>query len=262
MKTHFLTLAGVLITLTVQADDIPSSGGQLGLGDRVVLSVDIPGFERVDDTSARPAQHVAPQGSVLWIDSKPDLRQRVTVHFSCIAKTATKTRLWCSRSSTSELQKHAEAATTAGYAGVVNTHTQYRIPLDSLKLYAVSSVGSQYGVLLVPYKFHLSDRSFSSGVTLGGYYSYALSSPGISWGPVASAGLAVVPVATTTESGEPTTENKAAVSAAVGLLVTFSKTNNFQIGLLAGWDWLGSDAEYEHEGKTWVAISFGVPLTK
>jgi hypothetical protein len=261
MRTHLLTLTGVLLTLTVHADDIPSSGGQLGLGDRAVLSVDIPGFVRADDSSASPVQFIAPQGSVLWIDSKPDATQRVSVHFSCIAKPNTRTRVWCSQS-TDPAVDYSRLPATIGQSGVVDAHTQYKILLSSLQTYALSSVGSQYGVLVVPYKFHLSDHSFSSGVTLGGYYSYSLSSPGISWGPVASAGLGVVPVANTTQSGEPTTENKAAVSAAVGLLLTFSKTSNFQIGILAGWDWLGSDAQYEHEGKTWVAISFGVPLTK
>lgn len=261
MTIRLLCFSAFLFPLLCRADEIASSGGQLGPGDRAVLSVDIPGFVRVQDDGVTPAQtFFAPRGSVLWIDGKLDTNQTVVVHFSCVAKGESHTRFWCT-DTVAPSTEYEKAIATLSQNGVVDNHTQYRIKLEALKTYAISSVGSQYGVLLVPYKFHLSDNSFSSGVTLGGYYSYAITSPGISWGPVVSAGLGVVPVATTGDNG-PTTENKAAVSAAVGLLLTFSKTSDFQIGILAGWDWLGKDAQYEHEGKTWVALSFGVPLTK
>jgi hypothetical protein len=240
------------------AADIVSSGADLGAGDKVKLVVDIPGLKKVGD---RQTEYFAPKGSVLWIDKREN--DKLFVHFSCVSKPDAGSAVYCSNASDPQLAYAPKFARMAGEAPqVVDTHTEYTVSVDTFSTYAVASDGSQYGVLLVPYKFHLSDRSFSTGATIGGFYHFAFTTPGISWGPVASAGLGVVPVSSIDAAGKATTDNKAALSAATGFLVTFSKAGRFQIGLLAGWDWAGDEAHYKYEGKTWVALSFGMPLTK
>jgi hypothetical protein len=116
-----------------------------------------------------------------------------------------------------------------------------------------------YGVLVIPYKFHTSDQSLTGEATLGGFAGYQLTWPGVAISTVISAGVGVVNL-TKQENGTSTTNNAPSFTAAGGFIISLTKSNLFQIGLLCGLDWAGEGKQYKYEGKPWIAFSFGQTL--
>lgn len=107
------------------------------------------------------------------------------------------------------------------------------------------------GVLAVPFKWHLSDKSASVGETLGGYLGYQTKAfHDLTITPVVGGGLAMVNQSTVVGAG---------VSIASGLIgrVGTTGTQGVQLGLICGVDWLGKSARYQYEGKPWLAFEVG-----
>ena len=84
----------------------------------------------------------------------------------------------------------------------VSLHKAYSINEENLMQYPVMSYGSEYGVLVAPYKFHLSDNSLTGEATVGGIAGYRFQMAGVAVAPVVSAGVGVVSVANSDNDGK------------------------------------------------------------
>ena len=121
--------------------------------------------------------------------------------------------------------------------------------------------GWVYGALLVPYKYHRHDKSFSSAATIGPYLGYRLDGLGFDSALVGSIGIASLSV----QNNNGGTTTLQGYTAAIGIIASVSKNKNpLQIGLLLGRDWAGSNSAvpYAHEGKTWLAVQIGFSFSE
>jgi hypothetical protein len=237
---------------------------------------------------------LAPLGSELKIDTPISSEGKARVRFTCIPGTKkladlkklrrkqqavpiddvriggmTWTQFFCDRAfnnptvglsdstSIADLKKnHPDAI------GIAEVGPEYEVDITELSGYGRHQFGWTYGALIVPYKFHTSDKSFASNATVAGFAGYNLGYNAIQFTPVLSAGISTVSVSSTNDKNETVTDNKASASAAVGVVFTFTRTGRFQAGILTGWDWAGENSGYNYNGKPWIAISFGLDLTK
>lgn len=113
------------------------------------------------------------------------------------------------------------------------------------------------GVLSVPFKWHLSDKSVTVGSTLGGYVGYQTKTwRDLTVTPIVGGGLAMV---SQDLPGVPSTSTRTGVSFAFGLIGTVGATNatGVQWGVLVGDDWIGARQGYRYEGKPWLAVEIG-----
>lgn len=125
----------------------------------------------------------------------------------------------------------------------VDDATQYKIEKSTLLMYDVRRTGFTFGGLVVPFKFYLGgDRKIIPSSTLAPYIGFrnpfGWEGFGITSTPLISAGLGMVPVANS-ETGK--TETKTALSAAVGLVLTSTKSDSFNAGVVFGKDFLSHD---------------------
>jgi len=229
-------------------DQIASSGTAPGPGDRKILDTYMSGF-RMADVADSPEYYASP-GSKLWVDSHVDNKGNVIVHFA---------ENWTNPKVGSEVVNPDYSKQCTG--GLVKPGVKYSIKAIELQDTAALSRGADYGLLVVPYKFHISDHSLSGAATVGGYAGMQIASPGVAISLVGAAGVGVVPV-TTVQNGTSTTNNAASFTVAGGTIISLTKAGLFQIGILCGLDWAGKGSQYKHEGKPWIALSFGTNLTK
>jgi hypothetical protein len=138
----------------------------------------------------------------------------------------------------------------------------YYMQLDFYVNYANQTRQTITGILAVPFKFHATDHNTTAGTTIGGYvgYQWYKMASDISIAPIVSGGLALVPqkaATIETKADTPPADGTTltGVSAALGLIGTAH--NDFQFGLLVGWDWVGKDKNYKYEGKPWISFAVG-----
>ena len=112
------------------------------------------------------------------------------------------------------------------------------------------------GILAVPFKWHLSDKSVTMGSTLGGYVGYQTTVfNAITFTPIVGGGLALISQNPPGGSGNATYSG---VSLATGLIGTIGPgSTGVQWGIITGMDWLGHSAQYPYEGKPWLALEVG-----
>lgn len=119
----------------------------------------------------------------------------------------------------------------------VNLHTVYAVRRSDLLEETYKRTGATFGALVVPFKFRVTEsKELSSSATLAPYVGARLDwlqGFGFSLTPIFSAGLALVPI---TDQTNNTTTTKAAPSIGVGLILTSSKNNQFNAGILFGKD--------------------------
>jgi hypothetical protein len=233
------------------SNQIASSGSAPGPGDRKELDTFINGFMIADGSSN--TVYYAPPEAILWIDTKKDNEGYVTVHFVCGFLSAA-----CDKTSSGYVKPESGLYKDGN---IVDLHVEYKIEASKLQNYPAQSRGMDYGLLVVPFKFHLSDQSVTGEATLGGYAGYQLTWPGIAISTVLSAGVGVVNL-TKQANGVSTESNAASFTAAGGFIINLMKSGLFQIGILCGFDWAGKGSQYKYEGKPWIAVSFGTNFTK
>lgn len=139
----------------------------------------------------------------------------------------------------------------------------YKIPKDMLVQYGYFRSGWVYGALLVPYKYHFDDKSFSSATTIGPYLGYRMGGLGVETAFIGSFGLSSLSVANPSGSGDTSTIQ--GFSAAIGLIGGVRKNSNpMRFGVMLGKDWAGSNSavRYKHEGKAWVAVQIGFSFSE
>jgi hypothetical protein len=145
----------------------------------------------------------------------------------------------------------------------VNTHSSYQISRTALEGFGFRRTGVTFGGLVIPFKYRLGgDKGITSSSTVAPYVGFRtryLQGYGVSFTPILSAGLGLVPV---TDPTEGKTETKPAFSMAIGLVMTSSKNDQFNAGLVFGRDLLSkSDRTLDpNVDKPWLSFYLGVAM--
>jgi hypothetical protein len=142
---------------------------------------------------------------------------------------------------------------------------EYKIASTELAKHDYMRRGLSYGTLVVPFKFQLHDHSLQQGVTLGGYLGFQTPFPAgrwdhpynFTWTPLLFAGGSWASAAQTQPNGSATNSNQLGISYGAGTFFTIN--NSYQLGVILGWDRLGSNASpaYKYEGKPWLSFAIG-----
>ena len=119
--------------------------------------------------------------------------------------------------------------------------------------------GFKYGMMIVPFKMFFSDRSVSTGSTIGPYLGYGISSPGYSGAIAISAGIAAIPVTTQQVNGTTSTQNETGLSYAIGYIATIK--DSFNLGIFVGRDSLSKTSLYQYNNKTWLGLQLAYDLS-
>lgn len=148
---------------------------------------------------------------------------------------------------------------------VVEEFVAYRIEKRRLAADAdFRRTGVSFGALIVPFKFRTGDKEIVSSATVAPYLGWRtgwFSSYGVSFTPLFSAGLGLVPV---NDPASGRTETRAAFSAATGIVMGSTKNEAFQAGFLVGRDFLGrTDAALDPGSKkVWLSFYVGYTLSQ
>lgn len=153
------------------------------------------------------------------------------------------------------------ALSTCLSEGMVNDFTAYKIERARLMEHPHRRTGVMFGALVVPFKFHMGgDNKLSASSTIAPYVGFRGPAPfGLTFAPIISAGLGLVPV---NNAATDETDTKAAFSFALGVLLTHSKNDKFNAGVLFGKDFLskGDRAGDDTVDKVWFSIYAGYKL--
>jgi len=117
--------------------------------------------------------------------------------------------------------------------------------------------GLSYGLLVVPFKYHIKgSKDFKGSGSIGPYAGYKTESS--AWGAsvefVGFGGLSSVPVEDVVD-GKSKTTDVSAFSYGAGVIGRIR--DNFQLGVIIGADRVGKNVNYPDNGKAWIAISVG-----
>jgi hypothetical protein len=122
--------------------------------------------------------------------------------------------------------------------------------------------GLTYGVLAVPFKFQVTGgKDFTGSATVGPYLGYRADPEGtlgfgISFvGFLGASNIAVQEPSASSGSTSSTTQNLAGFSWGFGLIGTVK--GNFQLGGVLGFDRVSKNANYQYNGKPWIALELG-----
>lgn len=213
-------------------------------GARINFKVEVPGFyEYKGANTTREQELTAPADVSFKIDGSDD--NHYFGHFD--GNTWTKA---------GENEKFAGAE--------VLPDKQYFIRKEDIRCFGKTDQSWSHGLLVVPFKFFSDDHSLESESTIGYYVGRSWSSWGMNATAVISAGLGSISVATTNDDGEATTTERPAFSVAAGLLFRVLDGSNFEFGVFLGRDYVKTDDEfaYEHDGETWLSLSFGYDFSR
>ena len=120
--------------------------------------------------------------------------------------------------------------------------------------------GWVYGALVLPYKYHPDDKSFSSETSIGPYVGRRSTLGALSYIWAVTAGLTPLSVESVDQDGNKKTTNLAAFTYAAGLMFEFNKgASPFRAGIFFGRDIVSSDSAvtYKHDRKNWLAFQLG-----
>lgn len=244
--------------LTDNGQTFPSSGLDL-TGDKIVLKSKIHNLKQLNDNDKN---WIALRGTVLHVTQGQGKKLNVVVDSARCIKVI--------KNGISELEsRYNYNIFRVGYNvdcekeednidNLVSIGELYQLDRNELERHGYFSAGWVYGMLLVPYKYHFDDKSFSSETTIGPYLGYSLGGIGTNVAAIVSAGVSNPTVANPDGSGD--TSTTLGFSLALGLIGSVSKNNSpIQLGVVFGKDWAGSNSvvPYKHEGKTWGAVMIG-----
>ena len=247
----------------------PNSGGDY-TGDKLVLQSNVHGLLVLKNKKEGTNPSLALRGTELLVtyDSPDnDIITVVVVSVPCSIKVDDATGKVSSKNSrtfgmgalidcpTSEKKDQIDS--------LVLLHETYTVSKKKLMELGVNRSGWVYGALLVPFKYHFDDKSFSSASTIGPYLGYSMGGFGFDTAFVVSIGLSSLVVANENGSGD--TSTLQGFSYAVGFIGSANKNNDpVHFGVLVGVDRAGSNSTvpYKHEGEPWVAVQIGFNFTK
>jgi hypothetical protein len=234
-------------------------------GDHLKLRVNVHGFKAIDGTD-KGKEACAPKGSNVKVTRHKGEDLLVRIELGKAVKKA----IASSQGGARQLENPGmfstrEATSPAALVDcgelLVNDYTQYTINAGALADHDYRRTGVLFGALIVPFKFHFGgDDKLSSSSTIAPYVGFTGPAPlGLTFTPIFSAGLGLVPVADP-ESGE--SETKSAFSTAIGVLLTHGKNAKFNAGVLLGKDFLsksdrGADSTVDN---LWFSLYTGYQL--
>lgn len=128
---------------------------------------------------------------------------------------------------------------------------------------AAAREGLDFGTLVVPFKFQLSDQTaITSSATLGGYLGYRIPwrVAGLDFRLLAFGGVSEVPTSEADSSGKITSQTVAGLSYGAGLVTTVK--DNFNVGLVIGFDHVNSVQDYKYQDKPWISLEIGYSFTE
>ncbi len=273
MRSHFLktTICGACLCAVVGVasasepgagqPSYPTDQGRLD-GDKVRLKVNVePFYVFGQENETNNVRWCATAGSVAKVSH--DNGQQLTLRFTHVATeddkplTETLSDRAAGRAKAVAVDPTRDGGCSADRR--VAEGIQYSVDKKTLQGYDTSFSGVAFGGLVVPFKFYLGgDRSIKASSTIAPYIGVRL--PfwfGMTFTPIVSGGLALVPV-----SGEGDTQTKAALSTAIGLVLTSSKNQSFNAGLVLGKDFLSkSDRGLDKTvDKPWVSFYLGYSM--
>ena len=240
-------------------------------GDELKLRTRARGFVELDGGSTET--HCAPSSSEVKVFSEKgdDLKLRFLTVAPNIKNPAKPEKLKADATEAEKAAavravatKNAELGECASDDPLVRPNIAYRVSkallVDSA---AFRRTGFSFGALVVPFKFRTGVKEIIPSATVAPYVGWRtgwFSSWGLTFTPLVSAGLGLVPVA------DPTTgqaETKSALSFSTGLVVHSSKNDGFQAGLLLGRDYLGKADTALDPGskKLWLSFYVGYSMS-
>ena len=120
--------------------------------------------------------------------------------------------------------------------------------------------GWVYGALILPYKYHFDDKSFSSEASIGPYLGRRSTLGNISYIWTLTAGLTPLSVDSVDQNGNKKSTSLLAFTSAIGLMFELNKgASPFRAGIFYGRDMVSSNSAvtYTHDRKTWLAVQLG-----
>lgn len=144
---------------------------------------------------------------------------------------------------------------------MVMLDTPYIADEQTQKAMIYKRTGFAFGTLVVPFKFRLgSEKKLVASSTIAPYLGFrwrGLQALSMDLMPVASAGLAIVPVHNSETDKD---ETKAGLSTALGLTLKSSKNASFSAGVLVGKDYLTKEDRLNDPtvNKLWISFWLGV----
>jgi hypothetical protein len=143
-----------------------------------------------------------------------------------------------------------------GMQKTVKAGTTYSFTPSDLDGYSSERFGLTYGVIVVPNKVIIADRSFIASSSVLPYVGYEAWGPGIAGALVFAAGVGTAPASTQTATTSGTSAGtKATFSVATGMVGSIAGV--FKVGLLVGVDTQGRNTGFKYQGKPWLGISLG-----
>lgn len=144
--------------------------------------------------------------------------------------------------------------------------TVIRVTSQQLQDNPPDRLGLAFGVLTVPFKYHLTGaKDFTGSASVGPYFGYRTDNEGYGYGItfitfLAASNISVPEQVTTTtgsntQSNAPATHNLFGVSYGVGAIATIK--GSFQAGLVIGADRVSTSENYQYNGKAWLAVEIG-----
>lgn len=149
------------------------------------------------------------------------------------------------------------------------------VKLGDLGRAGYERTGIVYGALMLPYKFQVSDKSFTNNVSVGPYVGKRSTLNGLSFTWAGTVALTQVTGNTLDAAGKPVLDadgnpqqvQLSALTLAVGLIFEIAKGANgaspFKAGVFYGQDRVSSSksAAYPYDRKPWFAIQLGYDFT-
>jgi hypothetical protein len=144
----------------------------------------------------------------------------------------------------------------------VKVSNQYVLPKATLAKHSFVRTGVSFGGLVIPFKYRVGkEKELVSSPAIApfvGFRTAWFQTFGLTFTPVAAAGLSLVPVADS--NGQ--TSNRAAYTVAIGIRLTSNKNDKFQAGVLYGRDFLNkNDAANDPKLlKPWISVYLGASV--
>jgi hypothetical protein len=218
-------------------------------GDHLVLTTDAWGFRPLVGQAS--AERCAPTGAVLVV--MHDSAGTLVVRFKDTGS-SNSAAVPPAKEAAGAQDRRCEAKDR------VREAVAYEIGKETLRQFGFKRSGLAFGALVVPFKFRLGVNELVTSSTVAPYLGWRFPlGAAMTFTPIASAGLALVPV------DDPSTgksETKSAFSAALGLVLTSSKNDQFQAGALIGRDFLGRADRARDPGsrKPWISLYLGYAI--
>ena len=247
-KLIFAVVFSLCFLPLAKAADYPSNRGDL-IGPSFRTDANAAGFvvQGVEPLAGvSPVEHCAPRNSSLIVTKRSETETWVKFHGLGVPN---------------------EPAEIAAYKLICGDDSRrvvydviYKISNTKFDAIPLRSSGIAYGALVVPFKFRLgSDKKIASSATIAPYIGvrwHRLQKWGVELMPIATAGLALVPV-NDPDTNESST--KAAFSTAIGVTLNSTTQKNFSAGILFGRDFLGKkDRGLDPSvNKPWISIWVG-----